>query len=408
MAVEIMLPTLGESIAEATLLRWLKRAGDAVKRGEELAEIETDKATMSLECPADGVLLTVLAEEGSVIVTRQVLAVVGQSGEEWDVVRGSEEDSTLPHAVVSKAAFPPASLRSPLPGERHRISPGARKLAEELGIDVLQVPPSRSGARVVTADVQRYAETLRGEAAVVHLPSHRVSLTRVGKVVAERMLASARLIPQFSVSIEVDAGQLLARREQFRRKVETGGGEVTLTALLAYLVVRALRRHPLLNARFDGDSIVIYDTFNISVAVTTPQGLMVPVLHRLEKMSVTEIARRLTEVTIAAREGRLTPVDAADGTFTLSNLGMFGVNQFVPLVNPPQSAILGVGAARATVVPGVNERVRIAHRMNLTVSADHRVLDGEAVAEFLKTLRETVERCEVDIHDHPLISEDPR
>jgi pyruvate dehydrogenase E2 component (dihydrolipoamide acetyltransferase) len=206
----------------------------------------------------------------------------------------------------------------------------------------------------------------------------------------------------------VDAGQLLTRREQFRRKVEAEGDAVTLTALLAYLVVRALRQHPLLNARFDGDSIVVYDTFNVGVAVTTSQGLMVPVLHRLEEMSVTEIARRLIEVTIAAREGRLTPGDMADGTFTLSNLGMFGVNQFVPLVNPPQSAILGVGAARATAVPGLNETVRAAQRMNLTVSADHRVLDGETVAQFLKTLREKVEGCEVDISDHPLISEDQR
>jgi pyruvate dehydrogenase E2 component (dihydrolipoamide acetyltransferase) len=235
-----------------------------------------------------------------------------------------------------------------------------------------------------------------------------VLLTRVGKVMAERMLASARLIPQISASIEVDAGQLLTRREQFRRKAEVEGDAVTLTALLAYLVVRALRQHPLLNARFDGDSIVVYDTFNIGVAVTTSQGLMVPVLHRLEEMSVTEIARRLTEVAIAAREGRLTPGDVADATFTLSNLGMFGVNQFVPLVNPPQSAILGVGAARAIVVPVLNETVRAAQRMNLTVSADHRVLDGETVAQFLKTLREIVERCEVDISDHPLISEDQR
>ena len=407
MAVEIMLPTLGESIADATLLRWLKRAGDKVKRGEELAEIETDKATMSIECPADGVLLTVLAEEGSVIVTRQVLAVVGQSGEKWNVAPAPEQEFTLPRAVVSQAPRP--SLGSTLTDERQRISPGAKKLAEELGIDVQQVPPSRPGARVVTADVQRYAETLRGEAAAsVHLPSHRVLLTRVGKVMAERMLASARLIPQISASIEVDAGQLLTRREQFRRKAEVEGDAVTLTALLAYLVVRALRQHPLLNARFDGDSIVVYDTFNIGVAVTTSQGLMVPVLHRLEAMSVTEIARRLTEVAIAAREGRLTPGDVADGTFTLSNLGMFGVNQFVPLVNPPQSAILGVGAARATVVPGLNEAVRAAQRMNLTVSADHRVLDGETVAQFLKTLREIVERCEVDISDHPLISEDQR
>jgi pyruvate dehydrogenase E2 component (dihydrolipoamide acetyltransferase) len=160
MAVEIMLPTLGESIAAATLLRWLKRAGDKVKRGEELAEIETDKATMTIECPADGVLLTVLAEEGSVIVTRQVLAVVGQSGEKWNVAPAPEQEFTLPRAVVSQAPRP--SLGSTLTDERQRISPRAKKVAEELGIDVQQVPPSRPGARVVTADVQRYVETLRG------------------------------------------------------------------------------------------------------------------------------------------------------------------------------------------------------------------------------------------------------
>ncbi len=163
MAVEITLPALGESITEATLLRWLKRAGDEVKRGDELAEIETGKAILSIECPADGVLLTVLAEEGSVIVTRQVLAVVGQHGEKWDVPRAPEEEFTPPQAVLSQAPRP--SFRSTLADERQRISPGAKKLAEELGIDVQQVPPSRYGARVVTADVQRYAETLRGEAA---------------------------------------------------------------------------------------------------------------------------------------------------------------------------------------------------------------------------------------------------
>lgn len=168
MAVEITLPALGESITEATLLRWLKRAGDEVKRGEELAEIETGKATISIECPADGVLLTVLAEEGSVIVTRQILAVIGQSGEKWDVPQAPTEEFTLPPAVVSQVPRP--SLRSTLTDERQRISPGAKKLAEELGIDIQQVPPSRPGARVVTADVQRYAETQREDAAAPDEP----------------------------------------------------------------------------------------------------------------------------------------------------------------------------------------------------------------------------------------------
>jgi pyruvate/2-oxoglutarate dehydrogenase complex dihydrolipoamide acyltransferase (E2) component len=162
MAVKITLPALGESITEATLLRWLKRAGDEVKRGDELAEIETGKAIMSIECPADGVLLTLLAEEGSVVATRQILAVIGQVGETWDLPRAPEEEFTLPPAVVSQSPRP--SFRSALTDARQRISPGAKKLAEELGIDVQQVLPSRPGARVVTADVRRYAETQRDSA----------------------------------------------------------------------------------------------------------------------------------------------------------------------------------------------------------------------------------------------------
>jgi len=396
MAIEITLPPLGESIREATLVKWYKQVGDQVKRGDELADVETDKATMSLECPANGVLLAVLVEEGETVVTRELLAIVGEPGEEWKGPKKPELDRKPKPATVIEVPY--RTLRPEREVTQKRVSPSARRLAHELGIDINQVQPSQPGARIVTKDIEKYTEALREEgAAATDIPSHRVKLSNIRKVVAERMIDSAQDIPQFSVTAEVDASQILARLEEINQQLEESGFKVSLTALLTHLVARALVQHPMMNARFDGDGIVVYDTFNIAIAVATSDGLTAPVIHNVENKSIIEIARRLTEVSAAAREGKLTPMDISDGTFTISNLGMSGVSQFVPLVNPPQSAILGVGAALPTIVPSIDGKINKIHLMSLTVSADHRVTDGVDVAQFLATLREEFKKCEVEV-----------
>jgi pyruvate dehydrogenase E2 component (dihydrolipoamide acetyltransferase) len=394
MATEIILPFMGEAITEATLASWLKQVGHEVKRGEVLAEVETDKAVMPLECPVNGVLLAVLVEKGSKATRGQLLAVVGQPGEKWQGRQEVEAERVPPEI---KRPVDSEALGQIEATERRRVSPSARRMAQQLGVNIDEVQPEVPGARVITEDVERYAATIKArEQMAPARPSHRVTLSSVRKIVAERMTESARSIPQFSITTEANASRMLAVQQELSRQVEQAGVHVSLTALLVYLTARALARHPLLNAQFDGDGIIVYDTLNIAVAVATPSGLTAPVLHGAENLSVLDIARRLTKVSAAARDGRLSLADVVDATFTISNLGMFGVTQFIPLVNPPQAAILGVGTARPAILPSAEEKIRQVQLMSLTVSADHRVLDGEEVARFLATLGNEIKKCEVE------------
>jgi len=390
MTTQIIVPALGESIVEANLLAWLKKVGDPVKRGEEIAQLETAKATMPLECPANGVLLSILVTEGTPVIPGQALAIVGQPGEVVEVEVPPMASSTVPQEPVAALPQP----EGPQPTGAQRISPAARRLADELGLDLSTILPSTPGARITTEDIQRYLKTGQAEARLVdRLPYHRVALNEVRKVVAERMSASASQIPQFSVSLEANATRMLETKKELMAK----GIEVSLTALLVQSVCRALQGHPLVNARFSEDSILVYETVNMAVAVATPHGLMAPVIHAAEKLSLQEIARQLNDLTLAARENRLSLSQVTDGTFTLSNLGMYGVSQFVPLVNPPQAAILGVGSAKAVLLPTPQGGIQPAWLTTLTVSADHRVLDGEAVAQFLGSLQKEIEAAQFKI-----------
>jgi pyruvate dehydrogenase E2 component (dihydrolipoamide acetyltransferase) len=293
-------------------------------------------------------------------------------------------------------------------------------MARVLGIDLDALSPARPGARITTADVQRRAAAAAGgeggseprpyspaptapasttapaapaQPAPAAAPSpsgvpfHRQPLTRVQKLAAARMTASARDIPQFSVSVDAEAGRLLKARQELAGL----GLKASLTAMLIYLTARALADHPLLNAQYDQDEVIVYEQVNLGVAVSAPGGLAAPVIHRAGERTLGETAAELESMAQAARDGRLSPDQVSGATFTLSNLGMYGVREFVPLVNPPQAAILGVGAARPAALPTPDWGLRAAQLITLTVSADHRVLDGEAVARFLDTLRQRIE-----------------
>jgi pyruvate dehydrogenase E2 component (dihydrolipoamide acetyltransferase) len=237
--------------------------------------------------------------------------------------------------------------------------------------------------------VERYAHA-RATAGPGELPFQRIELSRIRKAVAERMLESARQIPQFSVSSDADVSRLLSAR----RELAAQGINASLTALLVQLTARVLLQHPLLNARFAGDAILAYETVNMAVAAATPAGLVAPVIRAAEVLPLPEIARQLSELVQAARENRLSLSQVSEATFTLSNLGMHGVQQFVPLVNPPQSAILGVGAARQAVQLTPSGGIQAVWLMTLTVSADHRVLDGESAARFLAALCKEIEQAD--------------
>jgi pyruvate dehydrogenase E2 component (dihydrolipoamide acetyltransferase) len=266
---------------------------------------------------------------------------------------------------------------------RLRVSPAARRMARAHGLDLAPLAAAKGAGRVTSEDVARAVEKRR-------VAQRRLLLSANQRVMAARMTQSAQETPQFSVAIHVEAGPLL----EVKQALTATGGRVSLTALLAHLLGRVILKHPLLNARFDGDAITIFETANIGVAVAAPGGLVVPVLHGVERMALGDVGRRLGELAAAARAGVLTPDEVSGGTFTLSNLGMYGVSAFVPLVNPPQSAILGVAAVEGVVVPSEGG-TRHVQRMTLTLSADHRVVDGAYAAAFLQELRAVIEEAQI-------------
>jgi pyruvate dehydrogenase E2 component (dihydrolipoamide acetyltransferase) len=399
MTTDILLPVLGESISEAVLMRWLKQPGNTVRRGEEIAEIETAKATLMLECPQDGVLAAVFVEPGATVAIGERLAVVARPGETLEM--------TGPPAKKSGAAKPPPKPKSkpetipPIPDEGKRISPGARRRAEELGINVLLVEPAEPGARVTSQDVERYAIAASGgrtePAGQQDEPLfHFAELSAIRKETARRMAESAREIPQFSVMVMADAEAITSTLFTIRERLGSGGPKMSITALLMYLLARALKAYPILNASFEQGRIKVFDTINLAVAVETTEGLTAPVIQQVEKLGLADIARCLEDSTSRARALRLSLEDVQGATFTLTNLGMYGVTQFTPLVNPPQAAILGVGAIHPVSISAPGGKANLAQVISLTVAADHRVADGADVAQFLGSLKTEIENCAIE------------
>lgn len=378
MATHIIVPHLGESVESAMLVAWHRQVGDTVRRGDEIADIETDKAVMPLECPQDGVLLAIMVERGSAVKIGQALALIGTPGER---VATPAADAAAPTpAAVSQPADRPIESRS-------RISPLARRMAREAGIEIASVAPNAAG-KISSREIERHLAARPAELIpAAGQSARRVPLNAVRLVTARRMLESAQTIPQFSITLPVNATPLMA----FQRALRESGHPATITALLVALTAEAIGAHPPVNASFDGDALLVFDHCNIGVAVAAPDGLRVPVIEHAGQLSVRAIAERLAALSEKARQGRLSPAEVQGGTFTLSNLGMYGVMQFAPLVNPPQAAILGIGRALPVYIPGSDGQPLLIDQMALTLTADHRVLDGADAAAFLQTLAGLIE-----------------
>jgi len=413
MATQIIVPILGEAISEAVLESWLKQPGETVKRGEEIAMLETEKATMPLESPVNGVILDILVTPGTTVIPGQLLAVIGKPGELVTKVEAGEVPP--PEARAEKAVettVPAPGISSPTVSPdfstRRRVSPAAQRMAKVLGVDINMVHSMREGARITTQDVQRYldsqaqvpkAPSTGAEPAAApapsaspsSIPAKRVPLNLTRRIVAKRMLESARTIPQFSVSMEARVNRIF----EVKTELAARRGNISFTSLLVYMTARSLSRYPWLNASADGEELLVYETVNIAVAVATDHGLMVPVIHGVEQKGLEEINQGLGELIDLAKRNRLSLDQVNGATFTISNLGTYGVHTFIPLVNPPQAAILGIGSDRYSFLPtpfGGLEPVRL---VSLTVSADHRVVDGAYVAEFLANLKDEIERADI-------------
>ncbi len=407
MATEVKLPRLGQGMESGTIVKWLKSEGDSVEKGEPLYELDTDKVTQEVEADASGVLLKIAIAEGEVEVGKTI-GVIGEQGEEVDTSVDEdeqEEGSAAPAREEERERGREASAdvseqvtqitpAEPSGDGRVKASPLARRIARERGIDLHSVAGTGPEGRVVAEDVERTAASAapRPPAAVAAAaPTDGVEveqLSSMRKTIARR-LTEAWQAPVFQLSLSVDMGRALELR---KRLVELHGDGVkpTINDLLTKVCAAALLRHRSVNALYKGDSVELYPTANIGIAVAVPNGLVVPVITSCERRSVAEIAAERAALVERARAGKLQQADLDGGTFTISNLGMYGIEQFVAVLNPPQAAILAVGATEDKVVV-VDGEVVVRPRMEVTLTCDHRAVDGATGAEFLRDVKAFLE-----------------
>ena len=401
MAKEITMPALSPSMTEGVLAKWHKKVGDTIKPGEVIAEVETDKATMDLEAYDKGTILLIAAPEGSKVPVNGRIAVVGEPGEKVDAVSSSSPApaSTSPEAkTVPQTAVVPAAVVVSSSG-RVKISPLAKKIANEKGVDVTRVAGSGPGGRIVRRDVEaaqgggsvRSATGIFGGKPIAQDGVRPVSQMRAA--IARRLVESKTTAPHFYVEREVDAAPLAKLRASATVALEMAGEKLKLSVndFVLKAAVEALRRVPAVNSSWEGASIRQHGAVHLAFAVALPDGLITPVIRNAHAKDFRTIAREAKELGAKAKAGKLQPEEYTGGTFTVSNLGMVGVERFSAILNPPQAAILAVGATVKKPVLASNGAIIPGERMSLTVSADHRVVDGLMAGEFLKALVEVLE-----------------
>ncbi len=417
MAELITMPKLGFDMAEGTLVEWVKKEGDEVAEGEVIAVIETDKANVEVQSFKSGVLKALLVSEGTVVPVGDPIAVIGSPDEEIDlealgVTAGPREEApteeaAAPAAKTAEPAEPTPAAPSPPTTGRILASPVARRMAEEHGIDLRQVQGSGPGGRIVKRDIEAYlkeraAVAERAPAAPPPPPPptayappteayEAVPLTGMRQTIARRMVESKQQAPHFYVTMEVDMAAAMSLRQQLNSLVSEEE-KVSVNDLVIKAAALALREFPRLNASFAGEEIHIHEQINIGIAVALEDGLVTAVIHECDKKSLGQIAREARELITRAREGRMRLEDMTGSTFTISNLGMFGVEDFCAIINPPQAAILAVGAVRRVPVVGENDELTVGTRMKVTISADHRVTDGAEAARFLQAFKTALEQ----------------
>jgi pyruvate dehydrogenase E2 component (dihydrolipoamide acetyltransferase) len=392
MAFSVVMPALEMAQETGKLIAWRKKEGDRVTKGEPLLEIETDKAVVEVEAPADGILAGIKASEGSDIPVGQTIAWIVAPGEAPPV----ESESTAPaaragsHAKVepSHMAVQPASSSAQAPAPGAKISPKARRLAKELRVNLATVRASGPGGEILASDVQAAASAPASSGAAEAKSGSIEVPSSLGRIMAERTTQSWTTVPHFLVSRDLEATALNEYRERIVAEIE-GSHQVriTHTDLLVALTARVLLKHPRLNASWSAEGIRLHDHVNMGIAIAVNDGVVAAVVHNAHTASLAEIAIQRRDVAERARAGKLRPADIADATFTISNLGMYQVDQFSAIITPPQAAILAVGgiADRVVVVQG---QPAVRSMLTVTVSCDHRVADGARAARFLSDLAE--------------------
>ena len=402
MATEVKLPRLGQGMESGTIVKWLKSEGEQVQKGDALYELDTDKVTQEVEAEASGVLLKIAIPAGEVEVGKTI-GFIGDKGE--DIAESPEGDSAEPApALEPKAADVPAAatngssqgreIEAPVEhaagGGRIKASPLARRIARERGIDLAQVRGTGPDGRVVAEDVERSEAQPASAAPSAAAPAGEVEsrpLSNTRKTIARR-LTQAWTVPAFQLTVDADmtrANQVVARQRELNPDVR-----ITVTDLLTKVCAQALMRHRDVNVQYTEDALLVFPNADIGIAVAAPQGLVVPVVRAAEQRSVAQIAAVRADLVSRARDGKLRSEDIEGGTFTTSNLGMYEVDQFIAVLNPPQASILAVGATRDQVVP-LDGELHVLPLITLTLTCDHRAVDGATGADFLRTVKAFLE-----------------
>ena len=436
MAVELKMLQMDQTMTKGKIGKWLVKEGDTVTEGQPLLEIETDKVVHEQESPTDGVIAQILAEEGTNVPVNALLAVIGAPGEEVERVEADTEAAQQKPVEPAQPKATPSSTTTVEP----KASPAARQLAEKLAIDLNQVTASGPGGRILEGDVQRYID-LRGpaptetarlkasplarrlakehgvdlsliagsgpdgrvvrddvlqaastapeipvvETPALQQPAEVIAMDGIRGIIAERMTLSLQTNASVTLHTEVDATGFVELRGMLNDKLQAREVSITYTDLLVKVVANALREHPRLNATLTDEGIHLLPEINIGVAVALEDGLVVPVVRDADKARLSEISTQVKDFAERARSNQLTPGELQGGTFTITNLGNFGVDAFTPIINPPESAILGVG--RILKKPVVhNDEIIIRSMLTLSLTFDHRVVDGAPAAQFLQTV----------------------
>lgn len=406
MAETINMPKLGFDMREGTLVRWVKNEGEEIKKGDVLAEIETDKATVEVESPASGVVLKLIASQGDVVPVNAPIAVVGQAGEKVEltpVTNENEESQTesKPAAAPAQPAPAPVPQAVSAPSDGFvKASPLAKKIARDKNIDLASVQGTGPGGRVVRRDVESALASgaqFAGGSKPAFIPSFAavshedevVQLTKLRQAIARRMAESKTTVPHFYVAHEFNMDAVMTMRRQVNEYLPDDQ-KLSINDFIVKAAALALREFPNLNATFAGDKVVRHGAVNVGVAVAVTGGLLTVVNKNTDQMPLRQVSVDIKQKASRARDGKVKPDDIDGSTFSVSNLGMFDVENFIAIINPPEAAILAVGSAKE--VPVVeNGEIKVGWRMKATVSVDHRVSDGAEAAQFMQSLAKYLE-----------------
>jgi len=380
MGFKIVMPKFTETMEEGTIKKWYKKEGEEVKEGEPLVQIIGEKLIYDMEAPASGKLLKIFCSENSNVPVGELIAFIGEEGE------------AIPSPKVVKEELAPkvtAEEREISAKVLVKASPLARKLAKKYGIDLTQVTGTGPGGRITEADIKQFMEA---HSIVETEVKEIVPLTGIRKTVADRMILSSA-IPRITLIVEIDASEMLKLQKYYETFENV---KISLTHIIVKAVAKALEKHPIMNSTLEGDKIKILKNINIGVATATEMGLIVPVVKNADKLSLREIAEVTRELVNKAKSGSLTKAEISGGTFTITNLGMYGIDTFTPLINPPECAILGVGRVieKPVVIDG---KIEVKPMMTLSLSFDHRITDGAPAALFLQTLKSILEGAFLEV-----------